>query len=67
MLRSATLLLGLGLSVSLVACGGDSCESLQAEIEAIGREIDANPDLVFERADELGELAKKQAEMGCVG
>ena len=67
MLRSATLLLGLGLGAALLACGGDSCESVQAEIEQIGREINENPDTVFDRAEELEALGNQLQEMGCLG
>lgn len=67
MVRSATLFLALGLGVSLLACGGDSCESLQEEFEQIGREIEANPETVLDRAEELQELGERMQEMGCVG
>jgi hypothetical protein len=67
MSRLPSLFLVLGLSVSLLACGGDSCESLQEEFEEIGREIEANPETVLDRAEELQELGERMQEMGCVG
>lgn len=66
MLRLAAMLLGLGLVLPLSACG-DSCESLQEEIQEIGREIQQSPGSAMERGEELQELRDKLQEMGCLG
>ncbi|MEZ4587182.1 MAG: hypothetical protein R2909_12335 [Gemmatimonadales bacterium] len=67
MRRLPTLLLGLGLALSLAACGGDSCESLQDDIEEIGREIQQDPSTALDRAGELETLRKRLEELECLG
>lgn len=66
MIRTALLTLGLGLAMSVAGCG-DSCESVQAEMEEIGREIQNNPQTAFERTKELQGLAEKFQNLGCTG
>jgi len=65
MFRAITAASGLGLMLALSACG-DTCESLKAEMEEIGQEIQKDPSSAFERAKELQELTNKALEMNCV-
>ena len=64
MVRMATLVLGIGLAATLGACG-DSCESVKADMERIGKEIQKDPTSAFDRASELDELGRKYRELGC--
>lgn len=64
--RSILLTAGLGMVLGLSGCG-ESCESVQDEIEGIGREIQKNPSSAPDRAEELEELRDKLQEMGCLG
>lgn len=50
----------------LAGCG-QSCESIQDEIESIGREILKNPETAMDRSEELDELRNDLVEMGCFG
>ena len=58
---------GLLAGSVLLACGGTSCESLQADIEEIGREIQQDPSKAMddETAEELQALQAEMQEMGC--
>ncbi len=66
MVRLATVFVAIGLMLSPLACT-DSCESVQNEIEEIGREIQKNPASAPDRAGELESLRKKLEDMGCLG
>lgn len=70
MVRSAALWLGFGmiLPLSLLACGGDTCESVQQEIQAVGQEVQKDPKLAMEEAtmEKLSALRDKLEEMGCL-
>lgn len=66
MIRSVIITLGLAMAMSVSGCG-DSCESLQADMEQIGKEIEKNPETAFGRAKELQELGAKYTELGCTG
>ncbi len=57
---------GLGMVLGLSGCG-ESCESVQDEIEEIGRDIQKNPSSAPGRAEELEDLRDKLQEMGCLG
>lgn len=50
----------------LAGCGSD-CESIQDQIEHIGREIQKKPETAFDRAQELEALTQKLKEKGCLG
>ena len=64
-MRALTLTsMGLVLITALSGCS-DSCESVKADIEGIGREIRSNPDTALDRADELDALRRRLEEMGC--
>jgi hypothetical protein len=65
MLRLIRLLFGVGLILFLSGCG-DSCESVQDEIQEIGRAIQKNPQTAMERGEELEELKNKLQEMDCL-
>lgn len=51
-------------SLALAGCG-DTCESVKAEMEAIGMEIQKDPSTAMSRSDELQALQQKLAEMDC--
>jgi len=65
MLRSLALLLGLGLVLTLLGCG-DTCESVQEDIQEIGREIQKNPASAMDQAEELSALKDKLIELDCL-
>lgn len=66
MLRFAAVLLMAGLMAPLPACG-DPCESVQQEIEEVGREIQRDPGAVLERTKELEALQAELERLGCLG
>ncbi|GAB4149457.1 MAG: hypothetical protein Tsb0016_20830 [Sphingomonadales bacterium] len=51
-------------SFALAGCG-DTCESIKAEMEAIGQDIQKDPSTAMSRSDELQALQQKLAEMNC--
>lgn len=63
----AATTMGLFALVTLTACGGASCESVQDEIEEIGREIQADPSKSQDEGvqERLTELGQQLQEMGC--
>lgn len=65
MFRLEVLLLVVGLMVSLSACG-DTCESVQDEIEKVGRSIQKDPKKARESMEELKALKNKLYEMDCL-
>ncbi len=65
MLRVAAFLLGVCLIACLFGCG-ESCESVQKEIDAIGRSIQKDPQKAMESSKQLSELKDKMREMGCL-
>jgi hypothetical protein len=69
MTRSLALLLGIALALPLVGCGGDTCESVQEEIQALGREIQQDPQKAMDgdTGKKLEELKDKLQEMDCLG
>lgn len=66
MLRSVIVTAGFGMLLGLSGCG-ESCESVQDDIEEIGREISRDPSSAPDRAEELEALRDKLQEMGCLG
>lgn len=64
MLRIITLTSILGMVLVLSACG-ESCESLQDQMQDIGREIQGDPSSAMDRSEELEDLRDKMQEMGC--
>lgn len=66
MSRFIIVMAGLGMVLGLAGCG-ESCESVQNEIEDIGREISKNPSSAPDRAEELEALRDKLQEMDCLG
>lgn len=68
MVRWLILSLGLAVPVALAGCGGDTCESVQNEIESIGREIQQDPQKAMDGAtgEKLEALRDKLQEMGCL-
>lgn len=52
--------------VLLPGCGA-SCESLQEELQDIGKEIRNNPETALDRAEELDGLRQKLEDLGCMG
>lgn len=66
MLKLTILVIGLGLMTALTGCGA-SCESVQDEIQKIGREIQKKPETAMDRSRELEALRDKLRQMGCLG
>ena len=69
MTRGLEILFTLGLALLLAGCGGATCESLQEEIEDIGRAIQEDPSKALDEATgkELEALSNKLQELGCLG
>ncbi len=69
MARSLAVSFGLALALSLSACGGDTCESVQDQIEEVGREIQKDPSKAMDEGTQkkLQELQGKLQELGCLG
>ena len=69
MIRSLATCLVFGLILSLSGYGGAGCESVQNQIEEIGREIQKNPEKAIEEETmkSLEELRNKLEELGCIG
>jgi len=69
MIRSLALPVGLAFTLSLSACGGDTCESVQEEIQDIGRAIQKDPKRALESdtGEKLEKLRDKLQELGCLG
>jgi len=57
---------GLGMVLGLSGCG-ESCESVQGEIEEIGRDSEKDASCAPDGAEELEVLRDKLEEMGCLG
>ena len=64
MIRIVTLAAVAAMMGPLGGCG-DSCDSIRAEMEEIGREIQKDPASAMDRAKELQELSVKAMEMKC--
>jgi hypothetical protein len=64
MFRVEVLLLVVGLIGSLSACS-DTCESVQDELERIGRSIQKDPKKARESTEEIKALTSKLLEMDC--
>lgn len=58
MLRLTTICLGLAELAALAGCGS-TCESVQDEIQEIGREIKKKPDTAWNHAEELKALRQE--------
>ncbi|HKJ24585.1 MAG TPA: hypothetical protein VKB65_07170 [Myxococcota bacterium] len=69
MIRALALPMGLAFTLSLSACGGDTCESVQEEIQSIGREIQKDPTKAMDSdtGEKLEKLRDKLQEMDCLG
>jgi hypothetical protein len=67
--RSLAVLLALASILALPGCRGDTCESVQDQIQALGQEIQNDPHKAMENdtAQKLEKLRKKYQEMKCVG
>ncbi|MCW8907118.1 MAG: hypothetical protein OQL28_07700 [Sedimenticola sp.] len=63
-LHSVPLVMIAGTTLLLSGCG-DSCESIQDEIQDIGMEVQKDPASAMDRSDELEALRDKLQEMGC--
>ena len=66
MIRLKEVSLFAAMVLLLAACG-ESCESVQNEIEAIGREIQKDPGQALKKSDKLEALRDKLQELGCLG
>lgn len=68
-MKRTLAMIGLGSVVTLWACGGTSCESLQEEAEEIGREIQADPSKAMDSdiQERLEEIQGEMQELGCFG
>lgn len=64
MRTTAVITLGLALIPALSGCS-ESCDTVQADIEEIGRKIRNDPETALDRADELDALRRKMEDMGC--
>jgi hypothetical protein len=60
--------MGFGLVSSISGCGGDTCESVQEQIQEIGREIEKDPKKAMEddTGERLTDLRDKLQDMGCL-
>jgi len=69
MTRSCALASGMALVLGVAACGGDTCESVQDQIQEIGRDVQKDPQLAMDEdiQQELSDLRDKLQEMGCLG
>jgi hypothetical protein len=69
MIRFLAASFGLAFALALPGCGGDSCESVQDEIQELGREIQKDPKKAMEAdtGKKLEELGDKLQEMDCLG
>jgi hypothetical protein len=69
MIRSLVNCLALGLILLLSGCGGPGCESVQNQIEEIGRQIQENPEKAIEEETlkSLEGLRNELEELGCSG
>ena len=69
MTRSLAVLLALATTLVLPGCRGDTCKSVQDQIQALGQEIQKDPQKAMESdtAQKLEKLRKKYQEMKCVG
>ena len=69
MTRVLPSVLGLLAVLLLSACGGDTCESVQQEIQELGMEIQKDPKKALDEstAKDLESLRDKLVEMDCLG
>jgi len=61
--------LGATAVLTLAGCGGDTCESVQQEIQELGMEIQKDPQKAMDgdTGEQLAALRDKLQEMGCLG
>lgn len=66
MLRAAITVLAVAGIAMLSGCG-ETCESVQEDLQELGTEIRKNPETAFDRAEELEALRDKLQAMDCIG